>query len=84
MAGYPVHQTAMPGENLGAGVQPCTTRARYPVHRSMKSGGDPGIGVKPAAIHGQSADLAASSRHSQTDCDYDHPPPFTLLTRSSR
>ena len=43
-----------------------------------------GIRVKPAAIHGQSADLAASSRYSQTDCVYDHPPPFALLTRSSR
>jgi hypothetical protein len=32
MAGYPVHQAAMHGEDPGTGVQPCTTRARYPVH----------------------------------------------------
>ena len=47
MAYYPVHQTAMPGEDLGTGVQPCATRARYPVHRSRKSGGE-GVGTAQA------------------------------------
>ena len=40
MAYYPVHQTAVHGEYLGMGVQPCATRVRYPVHRSRTSGGD--------------------------------------------
>ena len=40
MAGYPVHQATMHGEDLGTGVQPNATRTRYPVHRSMKSGGN--------------------------------------------
>jgi hypothetical protein len=38
MAYYPVHQATMHGEELGTGVQPCSTRTRYPVHRSRKSG----------------------------------------------
>jgi len=36
MACYRVHQTAMRGEDLGTGMQPCTTQARYPVHRVGK------------------------------------------------
>jgi hypothetical protein len=49
--------------------------------------------LRPAKVRGprkpdatvQNADwLWASFRQSQADCVYDHPPPFTLLTRSSR
>ena len=44
---------AMPGEDLGTGVQPCATRARYPVHRSRKSGGE-GVGTAQARRHPRS------------------------------
>ena len=76
MAYYPVHQTAMPGEDLGTGMQPCATRARYPVDRSRKIGGEGSGTAQADAIHGP-------RRGSDYRPDRDNPRRTPALRRSN-